>query len=320
MKQYIELIEHVLKNGTRKENRTGIDTLSTFNFNYTHDLNTGFPLLTTKEVSWKNIVIENLWFLSGSKDISFLQRHGCKFWDPWADEKGNVPSAYGSYWTNFPVHGAPDALENRECPAFNNQIEWVLNEMRRNPMSRRMVVSAWAPGNAQTSKLPPCHAMFVFNVQNKKVGMVANTRPGQGVPGEPTPLYKKQLCLHLLQRSADVALGIPYNLAGYAFITHLFAQMSGLDVGVFGHSLVDAHIYTKKADEKESEYDHVPGLLEQINRAPRELPTLSIDPTIRDLKDIAGLLDPKLTTAEIMDRFKLSNYNPHKALKFKVAV
>jgi thymidylate synthase len=130
----------------------------------------GFPLLTTKAISWKNIVIENLWFLSGSQDIKFLQRHNCKFWDPWADSQGKVPSAYGNFWRHFPVFGTRDSSDIRvdgdPCLAYNDQIRWVLGEMRRNPMSRRMVVSAWAPENAQYSKLPPCHCLYIFNVQN----------------------------------------------------------------------------------------------------------------------------------------------------------
>ena len=220
MKQYLDLVQEVLDRGTRKENRTGVDTISAFNINYSIDLNEGFPLLTTKEISWKNIVVENLWFLSGDLHIGLLKKHGCKFWDHWADEEGYEPSAYGNFWRKFPIHGKQE---------YNDQVRYVLDTLKKNPNSRRMVITAWAPGNAQTSGLPPCHLMFIFNVQYDK-----NNEP--------------RLCVHLTQRSCDVALGVPYNIAGYSFLLHLFAHLSGMKVGTFGHTLVDAHIYTKKAD------------------------------------------------------------------------
>lgn len=298
MRQYLELVQHVLVHGTRKPNRTGVDTISTFNFNYEVDLREGFPLLTTKEISWKNIVVENLWFLSGDTHIGLLRKHGCKFWDAWADdETGEVPSAYGNFWRRFPVHFRAHT-GNRAM--FNDQIRWVLDELKRNPMSRRLVVSAWAPGNAQTSKLPPCHCLFVFNVQ-----MDAN--------GE------QMLCLHLTQRSCDIALGVPYNLAGYAFLLELFARFSGIKAGVFAHTLVDAHVYTSKPDGSMVEYDHVPGLMDQLGREPRPLPRLRIDPSIRDLADVEKLFG-KADTAEVMGHFKLEGYDPHPAIRFKVAV
>lgn len=176
---------------------------------------------------------------------------------------------------------------------------WVLEEMRRNPMSRRMVVSAWAPGNAQTSKLPPCHCLFVFNVQNDPDGT-------------------KRLCLHLTQRSCDTALGVPYNLAGYAFLLQLFAHLSGLQPGIFGHTLVDAHIYTSKPNGDKADYDHVPMLREQLRRETRPLPLLTIDPSIRELSDVKAVM--QRPTEEILHLFALSNYDPHPAIGFKVAV
>ncbi|MGH7293600.1 MAG: thymidylate synthase, partial [Polyangiaceae bacterium] len=285
MKQYLDLVREVLAKGTRKPNRTGVDTISTFNHNCEIDLRQGFPLLTTKEISWKNIVVENLWFLSGETHIGLLKKHGCKFWDPWADEEGQVPSAYGNFWRHFPVHaaghpGLPGPVEGTGQAAgggapradFNDQVAWVLGELKRNPMSRRLVVSAWAPGNAQTSKLPPCHLLFVFNVQT-------------GEDGDPL------LCLHLTQRSADVALGVPYNIAGYAFLLELFSRFTGIRAGIFGHTMIDAHVYTAKADGSMAEYDHVPGLRRQLERAPRPLPSLSIDQSIRSLDDLRPLLD-----------------------------
>jgi thymidylate synthase len=316
VKQYLDLVDRVLKSGTRKPNRTGVDTISTFNENYEVDLRQGFPLLTTKEISWKNIVVENLWFLSGDTHIGLLKKHGCKFWDPWADEAGRVPSAYGNFWRHFPVHtpASPPASPAPHAPAlaatpgeagpdpravFNDQVAWVLEEMRRNPMSRRLVITAWAPGNAQTSKLPPCHLLFMFNVQ-------------LDAAGDPV------LCLHLTQRSADIALGVPYNIAGYAFLLELFSHFTGIRPGIFGHTLVDAHIYTAKADGSMAEHDHIPGLRKQLERAPRALPRMTIDPSIKGLDDLRPLLDADTDT--ILKRFQLSGYDPHPAIPFKVAV
>jgi len=292
LQQYLDVIRRVLKAGRRKSNRTGVDTLSTFNVNYQIDLRAGFPLLTTKEISWKNIVVENLWFLSGDTRIDLLRKHGCRFWEPWADDNGLVPSAYGNFWRNFPVH------ENGEA-AFNDQIRYVVNELKARPQSRRLVVSAWAPGNAQTSALPPCHAFWVLNVQ-------------QDEHGEPL------LCLHLTQRSCDVALGLPYNIAGYAFLLELISRFTGIKPGYFGHTLIDAHIYTAKADGSMSEYDHIPGLQEQLTREPRALPRLEISPEFQDLDDLTALLEAD--TESLLQTFRLHDYHPHTALTFKVAV
>jgi thymidylate synthase len=293
LKAYLDIVREVLAKGTRKPNRTGVDTLSTFNINTEIDLRDGFPLLTTKEISWKNIVVENLWFLSGDTHIGLLQKHKCKFWDPWADAAGKVPSAYGNFWRHFPVHDAQGRA------AFKDQIAWVLEELKQNPMSRRLVVSAWAPGNAHESKLPPCHCMFMFNVQTD-------------ARGEPL------LNLHLTQRSCDVALGVPYNIAGYALILELFARMSGIPAGTFAHTLVDAHVYTSKPDGSMAEYDHVPGLRLQLERAPRALPRLRIDPSLRSLDDLPPLLGA--STDELLSAFQLTGYDPHPPIAFKVAV
>ena len=297
MKQYLDVVKHVIETGARKSNRTGVDTISTFNVNYQIDLTEGFPLLTTKEVSWKNIVIENLWFLSGSTDIRLLQKHGCKFWDPWADPKtSKVPSAYGNFWRHFPTTSSDP---NSNEIAFNDQIAWVIEEIKRNPMSRRLVVSAWSPGNAQHSNLPPCHAFWVLNTQYDDRGQA-------------------RLCLHLTQRSADIALGVPYNIAGYAFLLHLICRFTGMQAGDFGHTLIDAHIYTAKPDGSMAEYDHIPKLKQQLQRTPGTLPTLKIDQRIQTLSDIDALLE--LETEEIMTYFPLQDYQPDDKLTFKVAV
>jgi thymidylate synthase len=292
VQQYLDTVRTVLERGRRKENRTGVDTLSTFNINYAVDLAAGFPLLTTKKISWKNIVVENLWFLSGETRIAMLLRHGCHFWDPWADADGLVPSAYGNFWRRFPVHEQGQV-------GFNDQIRWVVDELKRNPLSRRLVVSAWAPGNAQQSKLPPCHCLFILNAQPDADG---------------------ELCLnlHLTQRSCDIALGVPYNLAGYSLLLALFAHLSGLRVGQFAHTLVDAHIYTCKPDGTMADYDHVPGLREQLGRAPRPLPRLVISPAVKSLDDIEKLF--AASTDTVLEHFRLDGYEPHPAINFKVAV
>ena len=364
MRQYLDTVRHVLAHGTRKENRTGVDTLSTFNYNYEIDLRDGFPLLTTKTVSWKNIVVEMLWFLSGQTDIAILKRHGCKFWDAWADpETGKVPSAYGNFWRQFPTHGGPVQYRSggvevdfpNGSPAFNDQIAWVLAELQRNPMSRRMVVSAWAPGNAQTSKLPPCHSIFMLNVQNLEEPLEeALARAEASTPTPPpfatkelrhdfiqqylgtpegrvalrqsliadgfTPKTGQRLCLHLTQRSCDVALGVPYNIASYALLLSIFSHLTGIEPGIFAHTLVDAHIYTAKPDGSMAEFDHVPGLREQVKREPYKLPRLVISPEIKSLADIERLMESDITTEEVMRHFVLEGYSAHPAINFKVAV
>lgn len=328
MIQYQDLVNHVLAVGTRKPNRTGVDTLSTFGYYYEHNLRDGFPLLTTKEVSWKNIVCEMLWFLSGQTNISILKQHGCKFWDAWADKNGKVPSAYGNFWRNFPVHDTTAGVEDPETGsthplgAYNDQIRWVLDELKRNPMSRRLVVSAWAPGNAQNSKLPPCHSIFMLNVQNTETPVWSRieTSPNNVTYQKGEPEVKRSLCLHLTQRSCDVALGVPYNIASYALLLHLFSRFSGIEPGTFAHTLVDAHIYCAKADGSMSEYDHTVGLKEQVARVPRKLPTLHISDEIKDLEDVEKLMRPSVTTEEVMKHFVLEGYNPHPGIKFKVAV
>ena len=383
-KQYLDAVHRVMNEGTRKPSRTGIDTISKFNVNMEFDLRNGqFPLLTTKRINWFNIVAENLWFLSGATDIGFLKKHGIKFWDAWADEDGNVPSAYGNFWRHFPVPSRQrfdwndgdiselemlpntQRIENGEAvtvpvEGYNDQIAWVVDQLKTNPMSRRLVVSAWAPGNAQTSKLPPCHAMFVLNVQNLPPGdRLARMhefdmnrgceRCGQKFPGPlppggadvfcPAVPAEPHLCLHLTQRSCDMGLGVPYTIAGYAFILSLLAHLTGLKAGIFSHSLVDAHIYTKKPDGtfggakkptgelyEDPDYDHIPKLREQLTRAPRPLPKLTINPELKSLEDVAMLTDltdgALVSDSEdvLLDTFRLTGYDPHPPLRMKAAV
>jgi len=310
MLQYLDAVREVMEYGTRKESRTGIDTISTFNINYEINLHNGFPLLTTKSISWKNIVVEMLWFLSGQTNIDILKRHNCKFWDDWADPKtGEVPSAYGNFWRHYPIHqmgSQGNGWDPHMTIGYMDQIAKVVETLKRDPLSRRMVVLAWAPGNAWSSKLPPCHAVFVVNVQN----MMCPVRE----------VVIPHLCLHLTQRSCDMALGVPYNIASYALLMHLLSRFSGIPVGIFAHTLVDAHIYTCKPDGSIPHplQDHMPGLKEQLIREPRPLPKLHIDPNIRHLDDIKRLLD--LPTSDLMEAFKLEGYDPHPEIKFKVAV
>ncbi len=240
MREYLDLAERVLTTGTLKKNRTGIDTISSFSEQYRVDLRKGFPLLTTKKVNFRAMLYEVLWYLSGEDHIRNLRQH-TRIWDAWADANGNLDTAYGRYWRRF-----PSARWNRETGAYEveeiDQIGRVLELLKTDPNSRRMVVTAWEPGNALNSKLPPCHYTFAFNVQDR------------------------QLNCHLTQRSGDVAIGIPFNLSAYALLTQILAQEAGLELGWFSHTIVDAHVYV----------NHVDGLKEQLRRAPRPLPRLEI--------------------------------------------
>jgi thymidylate synthase len=240
MREYLDLAARVLKNGTRKENRTGIDTISSFAEQYRVDLRNGFPLLTTKKVNFRAMLYEVLWYLSGEDHIRNLRQH-TKIWDAWADKDGNLDTAYGRYWRRF-----PSARWNPETKAYEvveiDQIGHVLELLKTDPNSRRMVVTAWEPGNAFNSKLPPCHYTFAFNVQDRRLNC------------------------HLTQRSGDVAIGIPFNLSAYALLTQILAQEAGLELGWFSHTIVDAHIYL----------NHLDGLREQLLRSPRPLPRLEI--------------------------------------------
>ncbi len=288
MEAYRDIVKSVLSQGLRKSNRTGIDTLSLFGVFYKHDMSDGFPLLTTKEVSWKNILCENLWFLSGEPKIDFLQKHGCKFWNAWANRNNDVPSAYGNFWRRFPTQAhRTHVADIVDCHNFEHfdQIKWVLEELRANPNSRRLHVNAWSPGNACRSKLPPCHHSFTMNVQGDRLNLIMH------------------------QRSCDVALGLPYNIAGYAFILSLFAHMSGLQPGEFAHSITDCHVYE----------NHIEGLRTQLNREPSLLPKISIGSSIDDLGDVEELIRDG-TTEDILNTFEIHDYNPRPAIKFAVAV
>ena len=279
MKEYLDLVNLVLDNGTLKKSRTGIDTISYFGAHYRVNLANGFPLLTTKEIVWNSLLHELLWYLSGEDHIRNLRQH-TKIWDAWADEAGNLDTAYGRYWRRFP-HPYRDKAGHWQVREVD-QIQFVLDTLRTEPTSRRMVVTAWEPGNATTSKLPPCHYSYVFNVQDGRLNC------------------------HLTQRSGDIALGIPFNLACYATLTQIIAEQVGLAVGWFSHTIVDAHIYTAASGSGKEEYDHVPGLREQLKRAPGPLPRLII----------AKKPLPELK----FEDFHIEGYRPQARIKFKVAV
>lgn len=270
MQEYLELVNRVLTNGVYKSNRTGVDTISRFAEHYSVDLSKGFPLLTTKKVNFKSMLYEVLWYLSGEDHIRNLRKH-TKIWDAWADEQGNLDTAYGRYWRRF-----PSAQVNPKTGAYEvveiDQIGKVIELLKTDPNSRRMVVTAWEPGNAFGSKLPPCHYTFAFNVQNRKLNC------------------------HLTQRSGDIALGIPFNLAAYSLLTQILAQETGFELGFFSHTVVDAHIYV----------NHVDGLKGQLTRTPKPLPRL----------EIARKPFDELT----FEDFTLIGYESHEPIKFEVAV
>jgi thymidylate synthase len=279
MREYLDLVKTVIENGKHKPTRTGVDTISYFGAFYKVDLNKGFPLLTTKKMQWKSLLHEVLWYLSGENHIRNLRQH-TKIWDAWADENGNLETAYGYYWRHF-----PSAQKNKDGEwviSEVDQIQYVIDEIKRNPSSRRLVVSAWEPGNATTSKLPPCHYTFVFNVNNGKLNC------------------------HLTQRSGDIALGIPFNLAAYSILTQIIAQQVGLEVGEFAHTIIDAHIYVGNKLNSTEKYDHLEGLKEQLKREPLPLPTLII--AKKDINDLK------------FEDFELVGYQHHEKISFEVAV
>lgn len=260
---YLDLIRHILENGTRKEDRTGTGTLSVFGQQMRFDLSQGFPLVTTKKIHWKSIVYELLWFLRGDTNIKYLQEHGVSIWDEWADEQGELGPIYGYQWRNWPSpQGSID------------QIGQVLDQIRQNPNSRRMIVSAWNVGDIPQMKLPPCHLLFQFYVADGK------------------------LSCQLYQRSADVGLGVPFNIASYALLTQMIAQVCQLEVGDFVHTLGDAHIYL----------NHVEGLENQLQRTPYPSPQLDLNPEVKELLDF--------TYQDI----KLLNYEYHPRISLPVAV
>lgn len=279
MQAYLDLVHRVLTEGTRKPSRTGVDTLSLFSAHYQVDLAEGYPLLTTKKMNFNAVLRELLWYLSGEDHIRNLRKHTA-IWNAWADEDGNLDTAYGNYWRHFP--SATKDENGRWQVREIDQIQNVIDTIKTDPSSRRLVVTAWEPGNAISSKLPPCHYTYAFHVAEGKLNC------------------------HLTQRSGDVALGIPFNLAAYAALTQMIAQECSLALGRFAHTIVDAHIYMAEPGTATTDYDHVEGLREQLKRKPLPLPQLKIADKPFD----------QLT----FEDFDLVGYRCHEPIRFKVAV
>lgn len=264
MKQYLDLLRHIMEHGTVKSDRTGVGTKSVFGYQMRFNLAEGFPLLTTKKVHLRSIIHELLWFIAGDTNIKYLHDNKVTIWDEWADENGDLGPVYGHQWRSWasPQGGKIDQLAN------------VVEQLKKNPNSRRHIVSAWNPGEVDNMALPPCHAMFQFYVADNK------------------------LSCQLYQRSADVFLGVPFNIASYALLTQMIAQVCGYELGEFVHTLGDTHIYLNHFEQVET----------QLSREPRELPKMEIN------QDVKSIFDFKY------EDFNLINYDPHPVIKAPIAV
>ncbi|MDA8910598.1 thymidylate synthase [Crocinitomicaceae bacterium] len=264
MRQYHDLMKHILKNGTKKEDRTGTGTLSVFGYQMRYDLNEGFPCVTTKKLHLRSIIHELLWFLKGETNIKYLKENKVSIWDEWADENGNLGPVYGSQWRSWPTSDG-DTID---------QIKQIIQQIKETPDSRRIIVSAWNVGEIKNMALPPCHAFFQFYVADNK------------------------LSCQLYQRSADTFLGVPFNIASYALLTMMVAQVCDLELGDFVHTLGDAHLYLNHLEQAEL----------QLSREPRKLPVLKINPDVKELLDFK------------YEDFELLNYDPHPHIKGAVAI
>ena len=264
MQQYHALLQDILQNGHDRGDRTGVGTRGVFGRQMRFDLEKGFPLLTTKRLHVRSIIIELLWFLRGDTNIGWLKENGVSIWDDWADANGDLGPVYGKQWRSWA------ARDGRTI----DQIQWVLDEIRTNPNSRRLIVSAWNPADVNDMALPPCHCLFQFNVINGRLNC------------------------QLYQRSADVFLGVPFNIASYALLTHMMARATGLRAGEFVHTFGDTHLYLNHLEQAEL----------QLTREPRPLPTLWMNPEKTDL------------FSWTYEDFRIDNYNPHPHIKAAVAV
>lgn len=264
MKQYIDLLSHVMEHGTEKKDRTGTGTISIFGYQMRFDLSEGFPVMTTKKLHLKSIIHELLWFLSGSTNIKYLQENGVKIWNEWADADGNLGPVYGYQWRSWP------SSDGRHI----DQISAVVRSLKENPDSRRHIVSAWNVGEIDKMALPPCHVLFQFYVADGR------------------------LSCQLYQRSADIFLGVPFNIASYALLTLMMAQVTGYKPGDFVHTFGDAHIYL----------NHIEQVRLQLTREPRPLPVMNINPDVRDIFSFR------------YDDFSLIGYDPHPAIKGEISV
>lgn len=264
MKQYLDLLQHVLDNGITKHDRTGTGTKSIFGYQLRCNLDDGFPLLTTKKVHLKSIIYELLWFLRGDTNVHWLQEHGVRIWNEWADENGELGPLYGHQWRSWPD----------EKGGVIDQINNVVEDIKRNPDSRRLIVSAWNVAEVQKMALPPCHTLFQFYAVNGR------------------------LSLQLYQRSADLFLGVPFNIASYALLLLMVAHVTGLKAGEFIHTFGDAHIYL----------NHMEQVQEQLSRKPRHLPTITLNPDVKSIFDYT------------YEDFRLEDYDPYPAIKGVVSV
>ncbi|MGB0422858.1 MAG: thymidylate synthase [Flavobacteriales bacterium] len=264
MKQYHDLLRHILDNGVKKEDRTGTGTISCFGHQMRFDLSEGFPVLTTKKLHLRSIIHELLWFLKGDTNIAYLKENGVRIWDDWADEDGNLGPVYGYQWRSWPN---PDG-------SSTDQIVKLIDQLKNNPDSRRHIVSAWNPSFIDDMALPPCHCLFQFFVADGK------------------------LSCQLYQRSADTFLGVPFNIASYALLTMMLAQVCGLEAGEFVHTFGDVHLYNNHIEQAEL----------QLTRDFRELPTLKMNPDVKDLFEFK------------FEDFELLNYDPHPHIKAAVSV
>lgn len=264
MKQYLELCKHVLDNGVKKADRTGTGTISTFGYQMRFDLSKGFPLLTTKKLHLKSIIHELIWFLNGDTNVKYLQENGVRIWNEWADEQGNLGPVYGHQWRSW------EAADGSKI----DQISEVIEQIKTNPHSRRLIVSAWNVGEIDKMALPPCHIMFQFHVADGK------------------------LSCQLYQRSADIFLGVPFNIASYALLTMMIAQVCDLEPGEFIHTLGDAHIYN----------NHLEQVKLQLTRTPYPLPKMTINPNVKNIFDYK------------YEDFELTDYEAHPHIKGVVSV
>lgn len=264
MQQYLQLLQYILDNGIFKADRTEVGTLSIFGYQMRFDLQKGFPLLTTKKLHLKSIIHELLWFLSGDTNIKYLHENGVTIWDEWADENGDLGPIYGYQWRSWPT---PDGKHI-------DQIAQVVEEIKKNPNSRRLIVTAWNPAHIHKMALPPCHVLFQFYVA------------------------KDSLSCHLYQRSGDVFLGVPFNIASYSLLTMMIAQVCDLKPGYFIHSFGDVHLYV----------NHIEQAKLQLSREPRQLPIMKINPEVKDIFSFR------------YEDFTLEGYNPHPPIKAEVAV
>ncbi len=264
MKQYLDLLRKIVETGVDRGDRTGTGTRSIFGYQMRFNLADGFPLLTTKKLHLKSIIYELLWFLRGDTNVKYLQDHGVRIWNEWADADGNLGHIYGYQWRSWPDYDG----------GYIDQIAEVVNTIKNNPESRRIIVSAWNVGDLKTMNLPPCHLLFQFYVADGR------------------------LSLQLYQRSADCFLGVPFNIASYALLLMMVAQVTGLEPGDFVHTLGDAHIYS----------NHFEQVAEQLSREPRPLPRMIINPDVKELTDFK------------FEDFTLEDYNPHPHIKATVAV